>query len=128
MIVIQILLITGVVTISAWLLLRPKSHQVRASIKLLGLLFSVLAIVVIVSPNTSNRLAHVVGVGRGADLLLYALTLAFIFVVLYMYIRSKEEQDQRVILARKIALLEAKINQLSRESDGERDGQSSPTP
>lgn len=115
MIVIQILLILGVIAVFGWFLMDPKSHQVRAWTKILGFLFTVMAIIVIADPNTANSIAHKVGVGRGADLLLYLLTLAFLFLVLNLYIRDKEQQKRLVELARKIALLEAQSRKQDKE-------------
>jgi hypothetical protein len=105
--IIQALLILGVLILFGWFLLNPRNHQVHAWIKILTLLFTLLAIIVILIPNTANDIAHLVGVGRGADLLLYLLSLAFVFVVINLYIKNKEEQRRFVKLARKVALLEA---------------------
>jgi|SRR5450759_2117458 len=116
MIVIQTLLITGVITVFGWFLIHPKSYRVRAWIKILTALFTVLAVVVIISPNAASRIARLVGVGRGSDLLLYVLTLAFIFVILNLYNANKEEEKTFVMLARKMALLEAKLDRLSEGS------------
>jgi len=73
MIVIQVLLIGGIVTIFAWFIMNPGSQQVHAWIKILAAALTTFGVVVIISPNTSNRIARAIGVGRGADLLLYAL-------------------------------------------------------
>jgi hypothetical protein len=79
----------------------------NAWIKILGILFTCLAVIAVLFPNSTNTLAHWVGVVRGADLLLYLLTLAFILTVMNLYIREKQNQKRTVLLARKIALLEA---------------------
>lgn len=122
MIVIQVLLVAGTALAFGWFLIHPKSYRVRAWIKILVALFATLAVVVIISPHTANRLAHFVGIGRGADLLLYVLALAFIFVILNLYNASREEERKFVTLARKLALLEAELGKLRRDqSDEERE-------
>ena len=107
MIAIQVVLIIGFVYLLARFLASPRSNQIRAWKKILGCLFVVLAVVVILFPNISNDIAHWVGVGRGADLLLYLLTLSFVLHVLNLYITSKDDQRRIVELSRKVALIEA---------------------
>jgi hypothetical protein len=84
-----------------------ETHVVKAW-KKIGLAFlSVGMIVAVTFPETTNKLAHVVGIGRGADLLLYLLTLAFIAFALNSYFRQQDEKENLHRLARKLALLEA---------------------
>ena len=104
---IQIILLIGFLAVLYVFLINHASHQSRAWTKIFALLFVVLAVIVVVFPESSNTVAHWVGVQRGADLLLYLMTLAFIFVVLKLYIKSKEEHRKIVLLTRKIALIEA---------------------
>lgn len=107
MIVIQILLIAGFLVLLLALLTNPRNLKIQAGKKILGILFIVAAVFFIIFPDKSNDIAHFVGVGRGADLLLYILILSFIFVTLSFYLRIKEEQNRTVKIARKIAILEA---------------------
>jgi small membrane protein len=109
MIAIQVILVAGFIFLFWRFLANPGSHQVHAWIKILTFLFTVLAIIAVIFPDTANRLAHTVGVKTGANLLLYVLTLAFIFVVINLYTRGKEEENRRVIIVRRIALLEAQL-------------------
>lgn len=88
----------------------PHSSQVRAWKKIAGILFTILAVVVIALPNSSNDVAHVLGVGRGADLLLYILTVAFIFLCVNLYMNDKRDQKRLVTLTRRVAMLEANID------------------
>ncbi|MGD0272689.1 MAG: DUF2304 domain-containing protein [Gaiellaceae bacterium] len=113
MIAIQVLLIGGIVTVLGWFVMNPRSQQVHAWIKILAAVFTSFGVVVIISPNTSNRVAHAVGVGRGADLLLYSLAVAFVYVMFSLYIRGKEEHAKFEILARTVALLEERLRELS---------------
>ena len=109
MIVIQLILIIGCIALVYVFFRRQSSYQLSAWSKIFMVLFTIVAIYVIAFPNSSNRLAHAVGVTRGADLLLYILTLSFLFTVLNQYMTRKREQQRLVTLARKIALLEAEL-------------------
>lgn len=107
MILIQLILVIAILMIIVSFLYSRNSSQTQAWKKLLLLLFAIAAIVFILDPGLLDSLANFVGVGRGADLLLYALTVAFIFEQLNNYIKNKEEHKRIVILARKIAIEEA---------------------
>lgn len=107
MIAIQVLLIVGFITLLMVFLANPGSLKIQAGKKILGILFVAAAIFFVLFPERSNDIANALGVKRGADLLLYILTLSFIFVTLSFFIRLKAEQDKTVKLARKIAILEA---------------------
>ncbi len=108
MMIIQVVLIVGVVLLLILFLRRQSRHQLSAWSKILVILFVCIAIFVVLFPDSSNTVAHFVGVSRGADLLLYMLTLLVIFQMLNNYTTHKREQQRVVGLARKIALLEAK--------------------
>jgi hypothetical protein len=60
-------------------------------------------------PASVTKVAHAVGVGRGTDLLLYALCVTFLFVSIALYLRLSEMHDRYVELARRQALLEAEV-------------------
>lgn len=107
MIVIQILLILALVVIMTHFLASHNSSRTKAWKKVIFILFIATAVVMIVRPNAMNDLAHRLGVGRGADLLLYALVVAFIFMQLNGYIKTKEDQQRTATLVRKVAILEA---------------------
>jgi len=109
MIVIQTILILALILLLVWFLRKQSSHQLSALTKIFMVLFAGLAVLVVLFPNSSNSVAHAVGVTRGADLLLYILTVAFLFLVLSSYITRKKDQQRLVQLARKVALLEADI-------------------
>lgn len=107
--IIKGILILAILLAVGWFLSNRTSHQARAWQKIGIILLTAIGVVVVIFPNTSNTIAHKVGVGRGADLLLYLLTLSFIFTVLNSYLKAKEEQKRLVTLARKVALIEAEL-------------------
>src|SRR5581483_4196965 len=106
---IKLILVVVILGIMVWFLGNRTTHQVRAWQRLGLLLLTLIGVIVVISPDTSNKVAHKLGVGRGADLLLYLLTLAFIFMTLNLYLKNKEDQKRIVALARKLALIEAQL-------------------
>lgn len=105
--VIQILLIASVLAI-AWRLLIGSGQRTQA-LRRLGLLF-LLALVVysIIDPSkTWTNLAKALGIGRGADLILYGLVVAFLGFVVTTYKRFRAMETRYTRLARRIALDEA---------------------
>jgi hypothetical protein len=109
--IIKTILVIAILLLIVWFLSNRTTNQVKAWQKIGVILLTLAGIIAVISPDTSNRLAHNVGVGRGADLLLYLLTLAFIFMILNLYLKNKEEQRRIVTLARKVALLEAHLSE-----------------
>lgn len=103
-IIIQVLLITAVSAVG-WMMLRsPGGARHQAGRRIATLAFACFAVVAIVTPSLTTTLAHMVGVGRGADLLLYALVVAFLAQVLSAFRRNAARERQITHLARRIAL------------------------
>lgn len=61
----------------------------------------------ILFPNLLTRLAKLVGVGRGTDLLLYILVVTFLFVSVILFRRLEALERKYVGLARSIAIRDA---------------------
>src|SRR5262247_2570710 len=57
-------------------------------------------------PEHANAVAHVVGVGRGADLLIYLWVVVTFSLVLVLYLRIVEMSRMLTELARRLALSE----------------------
>lgn len=78
------------------------------AVRRLGLvLFAAFAVWSIVSPGVWTTLAHSVGIGRGTDLILYGLVLAFFGFVVTSFKRFRETELRYTRLARRLALDEA---------------------
>ncbi len=90
-----------------WFLKNRTVAHIRAGKKIGVILFFLFAIISLLFPHLTDKIAHVVGVGRGADLLVYLLTMAFIANVLNQYLQNKEKEQKLVMLSRKIAIIEA---------------------
>jgi hypothetical protein len=110
MTLIQLVLIVGCLGFLYRTLTHPSHHQLKAWSKIIATAFVIAAILTISFPNSSNVVAHWLGVARGADLLLYLLTLAFVYTLLNAYVQEKRQQRHIVLLARKIALLETDMS------------------
>ena len=83
------------------------SVQTKALKRLAFLAFIAAMVVAILRPNWVNTLAHKVGVGRGTDLVLYTLAVAFVFVSVNTYFRLKSQEARFTELARAIAVRDA---------------------
>jgi small membrane protein len=106
--IIQGILLVAIFGLMVYLLQNKNTARLRAWKKLLLFLFMLFAAVSILWPQTMTDVAHLVGVGRGTDLLLYGTVVCFVFFVLATYLKFKEMEQQYVKLARQIALVDAK--------------------
>lgn len=110
MMLIQLILIAGLGLVLVWFVRRMNAYQLQASKILFSLVFFLIAVSAILYPDLLSWLADFVGVSRGADLLFYMLTLAFIGHVANTHLIFRKQHDEYVKLARKLALLEAQHN------------------
>jgi len=85
-----------------------RTHATNAWKKIGLMLLVVGMIIAVVSPDSTNRVAHAVGVGRGADLLLYTLVIGFVFYALNNYLHQQDQRDALFRLARQVSLLDAR--------------------
>ncbi|MDR3201864.1 MAG: DUF2304 domain-containing protein [Bifidobacteriaceae bacterium] len=104
--IIQALLIGAIVGIAVFLA-RGQGARHLAVRRLMTVAFALVAIASIIEPDAWSRVANAVGVGRGADLLLYILIVVFISYMATRFARERRVQDQITALARRIALDEA---------------------
>jgi hypothetical protein len=63
----------------------------------------------VLRPDDVTKVAHVVGVGRGTDLLLYMLIVTFVFMMINFYLRLKDTERRLTDLARSIAVQHAEL-------------------
>ena len=103
---IQVLLIAVVVLVVARIF---RSRGARAqAIRRIGLVvFAGFAAVSILFPDVWTKIAGFVGIGRGTDLVLYALVVAFLSFTVTTYLRFRDLETNYTRLARRIALSEA---------------------
>ncbi|KAA0097563.1 DUF2304 domain-containing protein [Mycolicibacterium sp. P1-18] len=101
---IQVLLIAAVLVILVYLLRSRRSAQAKAWVKIGYVLFVLAAVYAIVRPDDTTVVANWLGVDRGADLLEYALIVAFLFTTISTYMRFKDLELRYAQLTRAVAL------------------------
>lgn len=98
---IKILLITGIAFIAVYFFVRLRNSLFDL---ILLLLLIATAIIFIVFPDLTNRIAHYLGVGRGADLVFYISIIIFWYVVLKLYARIRKLEQMVTGIIRKDAI------------------------
>ena len=113
---IQIILVVGIIVIGV-LLARPASGDRHLALRRLFMVFLVaVAIVSVLVPQWLTWVAHLIGVGRGTDLLLYVLVLAFLVFVSTTYRRNVLLDRKITLLARAVTLAEARADDAEQRS------------
>lgn len=105
--VIQFLLIAAVLLLLVFFLRNHGTSRTRAGAKIGFVLFLVFGIVAVLYPDATTVLANAIGVGRGTDLVTYALVVAFAFAMINTYLRFHDWELRQARLARAIALRDA---------------------
>ncbi len=101
---IKIILILGLIALTLLCLAVLKS---RLATRLFVLAQLMIGVVMVLFPELANRVAALVGVGRGADLMLYLLVLAVYAGALLVLAKFRRLERQITELTRKIALYDA---------------------
>lgn len=104
---IQVILLLAVVAIALFFIANRRKARAKAGVKLGFLVFILLSVWAILRPDDLTVIANWLGVDRGTDLLLYALVIAFVFVVISSYMRFRELELRYARLARAVALTNA---------------------
>lgn len=114
-VILQILLLAAAVGALVYFVRSGQSVGVRASKRIAFGAFIVLNIYAVLRPDDLTYLARAVGIGRGTDLLVYLLVVAFVFGMLNTYLRDREISQHLTNLARQIAVRDAELTR--REND-----------
>lgn len=115
--IVQLLLIAGIAAVVLSFLRNRNAARIQAGKKVLFALFVVACIASVAQPEMLTRIANAVGVGRGADLVLYALVVAFAFVSLNTYLKFKDMEARVTVLARQLAISQATVPGGPRDED-----------
>lgn len=109
--IIQILLSFGLAGSLFYVISLGRSYRslrlVLFGIILIGLIF-------VWVPDTTNAIATLVGVGRGADLIMYVWIVLNLLFVLRLHIKLREQAESLTKLARQIALTRPESDNISR--------------
>jgi hypothetical protein len=104
---IQVILIALTLGVLVLLLQRRTAARTRAWKKLIMLALAAAAVASILYPELTTKVANFVGVGRGADLVLYLLVAVFLYVTVGFYLRFRDIERQLTVVARRLAIDEA---------------------
>jgi hypothetical protein len=123
--IIRVLLLAGLAAIG-WLVFLRRNKMPFHIVTVFGLLAA--GAIAVISPATTDDVAKVVGVGRGADLVTYISIVAILFVLVHYYTKFVELQRNLTQLAREMAILRADLENArlaagatpSRRADGAR--------
>lgn len=107
--IIQIVLVPALIVAVILSLRSRASLRGQARRKILAVLTVVLGVLAVIFPNLLQKLADIVGVTRGTDLLLYGLALVIIYLVGGTSVRFREQEARLTRLARQVALNEAAL-------------------
>lgn len=102
--IIKILLIAGVVGAVMFALRGSNSTSNLALRRLAGIAFAGAAALSILFPDAVTWVANLIDVGRGTDLLLYTLVVAFLYVTIALYQRIHHLEELLIQLTRELAL------------------------
>jgi hypothetical protein len=78
--------------------------KTRRSISTIRALVWILALLLILAPNATNRIADFLSIGRGADVLLYGTVISFLLSFFYLLHAIERQREQITLLVRRIAL------------------------
>ena len=105
MLIIQIILIIFFLFALSRVYLRFKGGQIRAmEFVFWSVVFSV-AIAGVALPEEISKLAAILGVGRGVDLIIYASIAVLFYLVFRLYVFIEDVRHEITEVVRKIALL-----------------------
>lgn len=134
---IQVILLASIAWVAVILNRSTGDARHQAIRRLLLMLFIVAAAVSVLFPSILSWVANLIGVGRGADLLLYALVIAFLSFIATSFRRMNRMQSQLTALARELTLARARlvdhgvvadVTTAEEASSGTHDPETSPTP
>lgn len=108
--VIAVPFIAAMLLVSLRTLARGKG---RVLTSLAWVLLWLASLVAVLYPETTTKVAQAVGIGRGADLLLYLSVLASIVAFSMVSLRMRQMSREITVLTREVALLDAE-----RKKDG----------
>lgn len=98
------LLLIALIVITRIVLRKPASASHLALRRLAMLVLIIFACIAVVFPSLLNTVAHMIGIERGINLLVYCLVLALFTQMANSYRRDADAEARLTLLARAIAL------------------------
>ena len=97
-------------------LLKARRSASQQAIRRLVIVAALLAgFVAVLFPDYTNVVASYLGIGRGADLLLYAFVIFALLYVVHQYRRQLWQEKVTTDLARALTLAQAKLEELEKK-------------
>ncbi len=103
----QLILLSVFAALAVASLFATSTRRVAPFVGLVVALSSFLACLAVLWPDLTTRLAQLVGINRGADLVAYATTVVVFVGFLAMYIRLRRVRSDLTRLVRQMAIAEA---------------------
>jgi hypothetical protein len=107
--IVQIILVLAALGAVVYFVRRAHNVHIRASKRIAFFAFIVVNVYAVLRPEDTTWIAQQIGVGRGTDLLVYLLVVAFVFGMLNTYLRQREISNHLTDLARRVALQDAEL-------------------
>ncbi|MBE7699561.1 DUF2304 domain-containing protein [Oerskovia sp. Sa1BUA8] len=114
---IQVILLAAIAVVAVLLTRSTADARHQAIRRLLLAGFVVASVAAIVFPQALSYLANLIGVGRGTDLLLYALVIAFVSYIATSHRRANQLSRKITLLTRELSLAEARIESVAKPED-----------
>ena len=111
MIIIQIILSLFIIFVVSAIIFKYKRKEITVREFIFWLFFWALALAAVVSPQSTDKIAEIVGVVRGADLLVYISIFILIFIIFKVFVKLEKIERNITKIVRKIALDEEKNKQ-----------------
>lgn len=102
--IVQIILTIFLLFALSRVVLRFRSGQIKPTEFLFWAFLFLTAIIVIIFPDETTRLANRLGIGRGVDLIVYASIVTLFYLVFRLYVLAEDIRHEITELVRKLAL------------------------
>ncbi len=109
---IRLVLLFSLFFIAGYVTFGKSSAGIRASRKFLFVTVLLLGSFAVLRPDSTTKIANLMGVGRGTDLLLYILTIVVLASLMRGYLEEKKKQKKEALLVQNIAILQAELESL----------------
>jgi hypothetical protein len=110
---IRLILLAAVVATLIFFVRSQHGQRLRAHKRIAFFAFLALNAYAVLRPEDVMWVAVQLGVGRGADLVLYLLVVCFIFTTLNLYLRQRELEQRLTDVTRALALRDAERDEIA---------------
>lgn len=103
----QLITVPLVITLFARSIFKLVQGKQPRAIVLLGAGIWLAAAIAILQPELTIQIAQIMGIGRGADLILYLLVISFIVLCFYFYNKLRKIESDITEIVRQLAIQDA---------------------